>query len=368
MNLNKSKFRVFIFGGLIAGVVMSTACSKHSGSGSIAAVRSYRMGFSISAPRPDLNEIIRSLNTWPPHADAAIVSAEVPWDSLLDGESPVAYVINTYVPLANIYRAANLKIWVYIDPENGLNRQSDSDPLVARGKSIAQPDIQLLYRRFVVVMDSILHPDHLGLALETNLIRFGAPDSIYQGVRKAANAAAADVRIVDARVPLSVSIQAEVAWGILNGANTGYIGIDADFKDFPFLQELGISSYPYMSFLSPADMPLNYYSRLVSGHTLPVFVSEGGWTSVNLAALSIQSSPAQQQAYIRRQGQLLAQAKGIGLFQLAFTDLSISSWPAAQSAELYPFAFLGLVDTNFVPKPALATWDSLRQPPLQAGN
>jgi len=317
------------------------------------------MGFTTSAPHPQLDEIIQSLTIWTDHADAAIISAEVPWDSLLNGKDPVILVQGMYAELVNIYRAKNMKLWVYIDPQNGLDRHSDSKPLVARGKSIAQTDMQKIYRRWVVVLDSMLRPEHLGLALETNLIRLAAPDSIYQGVRKAVNAAAADVRSVDAHVPLSVSVQAEVAWGMLGG-NSSFVGIDIDFADFPFLQELGISSYPYMSFHSPAEMPLNYYSRLVTGHSLPMFVSEGGWTSADLSALSVQSSPAQQQAYIRRQGQLLATAKAIGLFQLTFTDLSLSGWPASDAAGLYPFAFLGMVDTNFVAKPAFATWDSLR--------
>jgi hypothetical protein len=204
--------------------------------------------------------------------DAAIISTEVPWDSLLNGENPVTYVLDNYSTLVNIYRGKNMKVWVYIDPENGLNRQSDSDPLVARGMSIAQPDIQQVYRRFVVVMDSTIKPDHLGLALETNLIRLAAPDPIYQGVKQAVNAAAADVRVIDTHVPLSVSVQAEVAWDMLGGANTGYVGIATDLPDFPFLQEVGVSSYPYFIYPSSAAIPLTYYSQLVAGHSLPVFV------------------------------------------------------------------------------------------------
>jgi hypothetical protein len=206
MDLQNSSYRVFAVGALLAGVVLlSVACRKHSAASTTAASRTYRMGFSLSAPRPDINEIIQSLDIWTSHADAAIISTEVPWDSLIGGENPVTYVINNYGSVVNIYRTANLKIWVYIDPENGLNRQSDSDPLVALGKSIAQPDVQMLYRQFVVAMDSIIHPDHLGLALETNLIRYAAPDSIYQGVKQAANTAAADVRAIDTQVPLSIS-------------------------------------------------------------------------------------------------------------------------------------------------------------------
>ena len=329
--------------------ILAASCHKHS---SAAAGRSYRMGFATSAPRPVLNLVLQSLDLWTQHADAAIISTEVPWDSLISGEDPVTYVTDNYVQLAGIYRSKDMKLWVYIDPENGLNRASDSYPLVALGKSIAQPAVQQVYRRFVVVMDSVLRPDHLGLALETNLVRVAAPDSIYQGVKAAVNAAAADVRVVDGQVPLSVSVQAEVAWGKLGG--TSYVGVAQDFSDFPFLQELGISSYPYLGgFGAPSAIPLNYYSQLGSGHSMPLFVSEGGWSSA-YGGVGVQA------AYIDRQGQLLAQAHAIGLFQLTFTDLDLSGWGAVDSAGLVAFAFLGVVDTNFNPKPALAAWDSLR--------
>ena len=353
---------------LIAITGLTLACKKHNTTS--ATTRTYRMGFATSAPQPNITEIIQSLNTWTAHADAAIISTEPPWDSLLSGEDPIAYVTQNYTALVNIYHEHNLKLWVYIDPENGLARQKDSDPLVARGKSIAQQNIQQVYTRFVVVMDSILHPDHLGLALETNLIRLAAPDSIYQGVKQATNAAAAQIKAMDPNTPLSVSIQAEVAWGRIGatGAGSTYIGIATDYTDFPFIRELGISSYPYLTYTNPQDIPQNYYSQLTTGHSTPVFVSEGGWTSMNLPAQNVLSTPAQQQAYIRRQGQLLKEANAIGLFQLTFTDLSLDAWPATDAAGLIPFAFLGMVDSNFTPKPALATWDSLRTQPLQTGN
>jgi len=353
------KIRAFCLTGVM--VALAAACSKHGASP--AASRSYRMGFMSSAPRPDLNLYLQSLSLWTTHSDATIISVEVPWDSLLNGEDPVRFVVDDYVGVVNYCRGLNIKLWVYIDPANGLDRSSDAAALVARGKSITQQDIQQVYRRFVVVMDSVLHPDHLGLALETNLIRLESAPALYQGVVQAANGAAADVRAIDPHVPLSVSVQAEVAWGKVSGGS--YIGVEQDFKDLPFIQELGISSYPYISFSTPADIPTDYYARLAGSHAVPVFVSEGGWTSVSLGQYVIQSSPALQAAYIRWQGQLLAQAKGIGLFQLTFTDLDLAGWPASDSAGLIPFAFLGVVDSNFTAKPALAVWDSLRALPLQ---
>jgi hypothetical protein len=369
----RKKTSIFLLVLVAVTGITAIGCKKHSQA--TMAGRTYRMGFMSSAPRPDLSLYLESLNLWPQHSDATIISTEVPWDSLFSGENPITYVEGNYTGLVNYCRQQNLKLWVYIDPENGLNRASDADPLVALGKSIAQADVQQVYRRFVVVTDSMLQPDHLGLALETNLVRVAAPDFIYQGVKVAANAAAADVRLIDSRVLLSVSVQAEVAWGKLGNpsGNTSYVGVAQDFTDFPFLQELGISSYPYLGgFNVPAAIPLNYYSQLVSGHALPVFVSEGGWSSMSLKSpvngQTIVSNPALEAAYIDRQGQLLTQAHGVGVFELTFTDLDLAGWPASDSAGLYPFAFLGVVDSNFKAKPALAAWDSLRLMPLQSGH
>lgn len=166
-----------------------------------------------------------------------------------------------------------------------------------------------------------------------------------------------------------MSVQVETAWGKL-GSNGTYVGVDKDFTDFPFIQELGLSSYPYFGFSDPADLPDNYYTRLITGHAYPVFISEGGWPSVNIpisSTLTIQSTPALQQAYIDRQGQLLDNAQAIGLFSLTYTDLSLSGYGSLGSS-LQPFAFSGVVDTNFNPKPALAAWDSLFHRPLAAGH
>lgn len=327
--------------------------------------RTYYMGFQNSAPRYELDLFLQSLNIWTQRADVAMITAEVPWDSLLSGITAKQYVLNNYKGLVDYYRSKDLKLWVYVDPENGLKREADAGALVSRGLSIAQPEMQALYKRFVFVMDSILHPEHLGLALETNLIRLAAPDSIYQGVKKAANEAAAEIRAVNVNVKLSISVQADVAWGRLGGIQQ-YIGVGQDFTDFPFMQEIGISSYPYFGFDNPSEIPIDYYSRLVTDHTMPLFITEGGWTSQNIDGPFglIISSEEKQRQYISRQSELLDHARAMAVFQLAFTDIDVSSLPSHVEPSIQYFATLGLVDVNLQPKPALGEWDLLFSRPF----
>jgi hypothetical protein len=312
------------------------------------------MGFSAIPPRNDQAVAIQAIDIWSRRADAAIISLEPPWAELLAGIDPATLVRVVQVPLATYYRSKGHELWVYLDPANGLNRAGESDPLVAAGRSLTEPGVQMLYRRYAVEMDRQLHPAHMGLALETNLIRGLSPPALYSAVRRVANDAAADVRAVDASVRLSVSVQVDWAWGY--GGSGVFQGVAADFADFPFVQELGLSSYPYLAGVkTPEDLPVEYYSRLVEGRSVPVMVTEGGWTSSSLGG--IVSSPDAQRRYIVRQMEILDRASAIGVFQLTFTDLDLAALAPPSGSVLPLFAYNGLVDTNLQPKPALAAWD-----------
>ena len=324
------------------------------------------MGFQNSAPRfDDINLFIEVLNIWTTRADAAIISTEVPWKELLAGEKPEDYVVNNYKLLAEYYQSKDLMLWVYIDPQNGLDRASDALALVEVGKSIADPDMQEIYKRFVIVMDSILKPAHLGLALETNLIRAAATPAIYNGVKKAANDVASSLTSLKSSARLSISIQVDHAWGKLVGGS--FEGVDKDFEDFPFMREIGLSSYPYFGFQKPQDIPIDYYSRLVASKGLPAFVSEGGWTSKSLVTpgQTLESSDQLQKEYIQKQHILLESVKASALFQLTFTDIDVDNLPPDVPDNLFYFTYLGLVNSNLESKPALDAWDKLFEMPRE---
>jgi len=347
---------------VLAGIAlaMGAACGDDPASPppNHAPTRAFRMGFSGLPPRADIVQAIAAIDMWSRRADAALMSFELPWDSLLAGIPAETLVLRDQLPLANYYRVKGHVLWIYLDPANGLNRAGESDALVAHGRSITEPAIQQMFRRYAVVIDSIVRPEHLGLTLETNLIRGIAPAPLYAAIRQVANDAAADVRAIDAAVVLSVSVQVEWAWGRLGGGGV-YEGIETDFVDFPFIGELGLSSYPYLTgFDAPEDIPPDYYSRLADGHVIPVMVTEGGWSSETLGTIT--SSEDEQARYISRQRQLLDEANAIAMFQLTFTDLDV-----LPSSNVWLFARLGLVDVDLNPKAALATWDAIFAGPLQ---
>ena len=328
--------------------------------------RSYRMGFSVIPPKPDLKIAVQSLEIWTKQADAAIMHLDVPWALLLAGTSPEDALRKDGVDLERYYRSKHLQLVVTIDVTNGLGRESESPALVAAHRSITEPAVQRLYRDYVRALVQMLRPDYLGLAAETNLIRAIAPRPVYDAVVKMTNAAATDVRRLRPALamPLYVSVQVETAWGKLPRQG-GYPGIDQDLRDFSFVNVLGLSSYPYLGgFTDPDQIPLDYYTRVRGSRSLPLMVVEGGWPSTSVRGI-FSSSPEMQARYVARQSKLLDEANAVAVFQLSFTDLDLGSFPKPVPAILPLFATLGLVDTKLRPKPALATWDKVYARRLQ---
>jgi hypothetical protein len=255
--------------------------------------------------------------------------------------------------LVNFWRQKGLELVIVVDPSNGVERESNSDKLA--GRSMVEPAVQALYRDWVRTLVTRYRPAGIGLIAETNLIRDAAPAALYNALRTAVNASAADVRAIDPSIPRFITVQVEHAHGRLVGTSR-FVGIDQDLRDFPFTEWIGLSSYPYLGgFTEPSQVPDDWYTRVLAGRTLPTLITEGGWSSATTATFS--SSPAKQAQWIVRQGQLVQGIKARYYFQLTFSDITSRVFGA--DPRLVPFLRTGLVDTTLAPKPALAEWDRL---------
>ena len=349
---------------IILATVAALAAACGDGSGPASAPRTFLMGFSAIPPRLDSTaDVIAAINNWAPHADAAIMHVSPPWAAMLGGATPDSAVRTVELPLASYYRTKGLALVFTVDATDGLNRAAEAPELVSAGRSITDTMVQRLYREWVFAVANRIGPEYLGLAAETNLIRAAAPDSVYHALVTMTNAVATQIYAASLPSQLFVSVQVEVAWGRPAGP---YQGIAQDLADFPFVEALGLSSYPYLGgFADPESIPLDYYSRIPQGTTLPVLVVEGGWPSVSVG--SVVSSPAEEARYIDRQAQLLDSAKARGVFQLTFYDLDLSAFPPQPPGSILPlFTHLGLADSAMNAKPALIPWDSVFRRPYRA--
>lgn len=314
------------------------------------------MGFSPFPPRFTVAAVIQGIDTWSRRADIAIIHEELPWTDLLAGMTPDAILDRDKVDLVRYIRSKGVQRLVFMgDLNDGLAREREAPLLLAAGRSITEPAVQRLYRDYMLAVDRKLAPEVIGLVAESNLVRLAAP-ALYPSIRQTANDTAAALRSAGSRALLMASVQVEVAWGRLVGSGP-YVGVEADFADYPFMQMLGLSSYPYFGWSAPEDLPLEYYTRLRAGRTVPVMVVEGGWASAS--AGSFVSSPALQARYIARHAALLDAVGARGWMQLQFADIDLAALTPPLPANLPLFASLGLADSNFAAKPALAGWDAL---------
>jgi hypothetical protein len=323
--------------------------------------RTFVMGFTPIPPRQDNALALRTIDLWATRADAGVLLYEPPWPQLLAGQDAAALVRANELGLANYYRGKGLRLVASIDPTNGLDRSAEAPGLAALGRSLAEPSVQAAYARYVAAFASVIRPEYLGVASETNLVRAAAPPALYQGVVDAA--AAGEARRAAPATRLYATVQVEVAWGRLGGSG-GFVGIARDRADFPFMEAIGLSSYPYLGgFAEPEELPLDYYTRLADGPALPLMVIEGGWTSASLGG--IVSSTDKQRRYVERNVRLLDAARAAGYFQITFTDLDVPALSLPPGSILPLFAANGLVDVNLSAKPALAAWDATFRRPYR---
>jgi hypothetical protein len=342
----------------LLALVMLIGCASSHAEAPASGTRTFRMGFSPIPPRLSTAEVLRTADEMRKHADAALMVLDIPWAALLADTSAALLVRRDQLQLTRLLRQRGVPLVVQLEPANGLDRGAEAAALVALGRSITEPAVQRVYREYVAAFDSIVRPDYLILAVETNLIRAASKPSVYAALVTMSNAAAAERRAAGSTTKLMVSVQVDVAWGRLPGGDGRFVGIARDRTDFPFVDVLGLSSYPYLAgFKSPEEIPLDYYSRLTADAPLPMLVTEGGWTSGSVTGVT--SSPELQARYIRRQMQLADAAKLIGVFQITFTDLDVATYNLPPGSILPLFAQLGLVDANYRAKPALAVWDSV---------
>lgn len=328
------------------------------------ATRSWRMGFGGIPPDFKAATAIQGIDIWSQRAEMAAIHEEAPWTELLAGADPDALLARDKVDLVRYYRAKGLKLLITVELNDGLARDQEAPQLRALGRNLSEPEVQAVWLAYVKAVARLLKPDWLCLAAETNLVRQIAPPGLYAAVRKTANDGAAAVRSLKLPIPphLLTSVQVECAWGRLAGQSSDFAGIRNDLKDFPFSECVGLSSYPYLAYASPEELPQDHYSKLVEQAGLPAMVVECGWTSHVVAGVA--STPELQARYVKRHGELLDQLGALAVVQLFFADLDLSTWQPAQKQSLPTFAYIGFADTDFRPKPALSAWDALYARPL----
>lgn len=333
-----------------------------AGPGPPAAERSYRMGWFLSAPRPDTETLLATLDSMASVSEVALVQEPPPWPRLLAGEDPAA-LAEEKTEITDFLRSLGLEVAFLVDPLDGLDRTSETPELAEAGRSLLEPEIRDLHEAWVREIARQVRPRWMGLASEINTLGQHGDPELYAELVDLVAELAPEIRTLSPGTEVFVSFQVEDTHGLfLPEDGEGFALID-DFEgsvDF-----LGLSSYPGFAFASPAGIPDDHLARFAEETGLPLAMVEGGWSSASVDGRF--SSPAEQAAYFRRYADLLDGIDARLWILLLFADLDLDAYglPPDRAETLRNFARMGIADTTLRPKPAFGAWNEIRARPLE---
>lgn len=325
--------------------------------GSPKTTRSYLMGFSyFLPPLKNPQDNLKRLNIWAKRADASLNHVSVPWAKLLGGMSAQEAVAELEKEQMKPLRAKNLKIIITLEPLDGIERSKESEELVKAGRSITEPEIQKLFQDYAVEIARQVKPAYFGLVAEVNLFKAQGDPKVYSALAKMANDSAREIKKIAPAIPLYISVHAETAWGAAGNWNgeKKYVGVGDAFKDFPFTEVLGVSTYPHWGFRSPADIPADYFTKLLEGKNLSILVTESGWPS---KFGLITTSPVIESCWIRKLALLADSVNARFIGNVLSSDFE--KWIPIPNPVIEQFSSQGLLDADLNPKPALTEWDAI---------
>lgn len=319
--------------------------------------RSYYMGFSMLLPPTSqpATTFPKKLEILTKNSDALVEHPDVPWKALLEGQSPDELAQKLLGSVVAQARAKNLKVFVLIEPLDGVNREQEAVELRQLKRSLTETEVQAAFRNFAKAVVKTVRPDYLGLAAEVNLFRMLGSETVYQALVKMVNDTAQEIKRDQPSLSLYVSANLEAAWGVTTKEKQ-YQGFDYVFQDFLFMDGLGITTYPLPLYDFPDEVPADYLSRPLANRKLPVIIDESGWPSK--FNKKVTSSEIQAQ-WIRKLGLLADSVNTRLLAQLLLMDVE----PAFSNQDVEVFTTQGLYTYDFQAKPALAEWQTVFKRP-----
>ena len=329
-------------------------------------------GFFPSPPEATLDSIFQLYKYMNQHGDFVLIQQNTAWEDFVSGTESESQTRTDLINQVKLARQNDLEYIFVIDALNGLNRREFIGLPAGWEASFANPDVRSAYRNYALWVVRTFHPRYLGLASEINTYMDAHPDdagnfiSLYNEIYALVKAEAPDTQVF-------VTFQ----WDDLNNMfpqpeegnrqrlSPNWEQIEA-FE--PNLDLWAISTYPYFVFPSASDIPADYFTPLLSRTSKPVAIAEGGFSSQPIGFA--QGSPADQVTYLNALHSQLGPRLAFWVNTL-LTDFNMDSYTAEfvkqgrdpKDAEgLANFAFIGFLNPDRSPKPALGVWDGFRSP------
>jgi len=325
-------------------------------------------GFFPSPPELTNESVIATFKAIGQHADTVLLARNVPWGDFVGGVDGSSADIEQLTTMVSLARTNGLEPVFVIDPLNGLDRRRFMNLPAGWTPSFAEPRVRAAMTNYTMRIVRDFHPRFLALASEINTWQDTHPEdfpsflSLYRGLYDMVKAAAPSTKVF-------VTFQ----WDELNNLVPGVDGGKARFATRweqveafePRLDLWAISTYPYVALGSAAEIPADYFARLLARTGKPLAIAEGGFSSENIGTL--RGSPEGQLQFLQAIHRQIGARLALWVYTV-LSDFSLNSYAPSlrqqglgeEVSTLAWFAHIGLRASDGTPKPALAAWDSFR--------
>lgn len=326
-------------------------------------------GFFPSPPELTEESFIANLKAISENGDVIMVMRTVPWADFIESPEAKSADIDEVSNMLTVAGSYGLEPIFVIDPLNGLDRRQIAPlPPELAGSNFGIPELRAAFKNYALRLVREFSPRYLGLASEINTYADAHPEdfinylSLYREVYAAVKAEAPDTKIF-------VTFQ----WDDLNNAIPFDTTLDGEpyqpkwdqIEVFePELDVWAISSYPYVAFDSASEIPADYYTPLLTRTNKPLAVAEGGYSSRDIEPFS--GTPQDQVGYLTAINEQIGDELVFWIY-LILDDVNGEAYRQHLSQEIGDsadailwFEAVGLRQSDGTPKPALETWDNIR--------
>lgn len=323
--------------------------------------RQTALGLSALPGQQTITGYVQAFATAAEFADVVLIQRTPPWEDFLPGGTVSADTADTTrfeTELLDQYN--HLGLFFAIDPTDSLVARTRIAGLPAEvnpADGFSDERLRNAFLGYTAYVVANYEPDYLALGVEINMLysrnrpQFDAFVELYRETYDAVKAARPETRVFP-------TFQFEDLIGQAGEIHAPQWEVLAPFAGK--MDALALSTYPFRSFTTVADIPPDYYEQVKAHWDGEVLVAETGHTSAPVDGFAAIGSEEDQRAFVQR----LAAEADAGRFSLvvwyASRDPGFASEGPASKVR-----WVGLRATDGTPKLAWDTWVTWTRRPLE---
>ena len=239
----------------------TAAAGPVAGEGRSGPVRPFAMGFAAVPARLDADAYEAVFDLAARYGDVVMIQRGVPWQELAPGGALRAETEATIAREVTLLQERQLELVYAIDPWDGMDRGTLAG--LAPGTGFDDPAVVEAFVAYAELVARRYQPRWLALAVDVDQFAVARPDQV-DAFEAAYQSALARVRAVAPKTGVFVTFQLEDLQDLLPWREPHNPQWQLVLRFAPQVDILAVSSFPSFLFPFAADMPAEYYERLLS--------------------------------------------------------------------------------------------------------